>query len=116
MIKLTVPWENLIEEASERKRPKYDEFSVLKGWTVRCLSVEFGARGFPAQLVHQLLSVFGVKGKQKRAIVKNSSEAAERASNHLSIKSREINSLNNYKMIHYRKIDHVHGAIMCSHV
>ena len=47
--------------------------------------------GFLAQPVHYLLSVFGVKGKERRTIVKNISETAERASNWLWIKSGDIN-------------------------
>ena len=96
MIELTVPWEDHIEEANERKRLKYDELRELctsKGWAARCLPVE--VRGFPAQSVHHLLSVFGVKGKERRTVVKNISEAAERASNWLWIKSGEVNWLSN---------------------
>ena len=52
-------------------------------------------RGFPAQSVHHLLSVFGIKGKERRTVVKNISEAAERASNWLWIKSGEVNWLSN---------------------
>ena len=77
MIELTVLWEDHIEEANERKRLKYDELRELctsKGWAARCLPVEVGVRGFPAQLVHHLSS----EGK-------NISEAAERASNWLWI-------------------------------
>ena len=74
MIELTVPWEDHIEEANERKILKYDELRELctsKGWALRCLPVVAGVRGFPAQLVHHLLSVFGVKGTERRTIVKN---------------------------------------------
>ena len=84
MIELTVPWEDFIEEANERKRLKYDELRGLctnKGWAARCLPVEVGVRGFPAQSVQHLLSVFGVEGNERRTVVKNISEAAERASN-----------------------------------
>ena len=98
MIELTVPLEDLIDGANERKRLKYDELRELcisNGWTTRCIPVEVGARGFPAQSVHHLLSVLDVKGKQRRTIVKNISEAAERASNWLWIKSGDINWLNN---------------------
>ena len=97
MIELTVPpWEDHIDEANERKRLKSDELRELcisNGWTTRCIPVEVGARGFPAQSVHD--SVLDVKGKQRRTIVKNISEAAERASNWLWIKSGDINWLNN---------------------
>ena len=98
MIELTLPWEDHIEEANRRKRLKYDELRELctsKGWATRCLPVEFGVRSFPAQSVHHLLSVFGVKGKERRTIVKNISEAAERASYWLWIKSDEVNWLSN---------------------
>ena len=73
MSELTVPWEDHIEEANERKRLKYDKLGELctsKGWAARCLPVEVGVRGFPAQSVHYLLSVFGVKGQLLRISVK----------------------------------------------
>ena len=57
--------------------------------------MEVGVRGFPAQSVHHLLSVLGVKGKERSTIVKNISEAAERASNWLWIKSGQVNWLSN---------------------
>ena len=59
----------------------------------KSIPVEFGARGFPAPSVHHLLSVLGVKGKQRKIIVKNISEAAERASKWLSIKCGDVNWL-----------------------
>ena len=98
MIEPTVIREDHIEEANERKRLKYDELRELctsKGWAARCLPVEVGVRGFSAQSVHHLLSVFGVKGKERRTIVKNISEAAARASSWLWIKSAEVNWLSN---------------------
>ena len=55
--------------------------------------MEVSVRGFPAQSFHHLISVFGVKAKERRTIVKNISETAERASNWLWIKSGEINWL-----------------------
>ena len=66
MIELTVPWKDQIEEVNERKRLKYDKLRELctsKRWAARCLPVEVGVRGFPAQSVHHLLSV---KGKRKK--------------------------------------------------
>ena len=92
-----MPWEDHIKEVNERKRLKYDELRELcisKGWAVRCLPVEIGVRGFLDELVHHLLSVFGVKGKE-RIIVENISEAAERASNWLWIDNGEVNWLSN---------------------
>ena len=52
--------------------------------------MEVGVRGFPAQSVHHFFSVFGVKGKESRTIIKNISEAAERAFNWFWIQSGEI--------------------------
>ena len=52
MIELTVPWEERIEDAYERKKAKYQELveeSKDKGWKVWCLPVEVGCRGFPGQ-------------------------------------------------------------------
>ena len=54
MIELTVPWEERIEEAYERKLAKYQELVEdchRKGWKACCLPVEVGARGFAGQSV-----------------------------------------------------------------
>lgn len=46
---LTVPWEERIEEANERKQSKYKEMVEecrKVGWKARCKPIEVGCRGF----------------------------------------------------------------------
>ena len=52
LVELTVPWEERIEEAYERKRNKYQDLVAdcqQRGWRVWCLPVEVGCRGFVGQ-------------------------------------------------------------------
>ena len=52
LVELTVPWEERIEEAYERKRNKYQDLVTdcqQRGWRVWCLPVEVGCRGFVGQ-------------------------------------------------------------------
>lgn len=52
LLELTVPWEDCIEEASERKRAKYTELVEecrSNGWRARCEPIEVGCRGFIGQ-------------------------------------------------------------------
>jgi hypothetical protein len=49
VIELTVPWEEHIEEANERKRSKYQQLVEdyqQNGWKTRCMPVDVGCRGF----------------------------------------------------------------------
>ncbi|KAK7901244.1 hypothetical protein WMY93_018013 [Mugilogobius chulae] len=53
MIELTVPWEERMEEANERKRDKYEELKSNcqnRGWRAKCWPVEVGCRGFVGDL------------------------------------------------------------------
>lgn len=45
LLELTVPWEERMEEAQERKRGKYEELLEAcrgNGWKTRCMPVEVG--------------------------------------------------------------------------
>ncbi|XP_063050368.1 uncharacterized protein LOC134445223 [Engraulis encrasicolus] len=89
LLELTVPWEDRIEEAFERKKAKYLELvddCRLKGWRARCEPIEVGCRGFPGQSLHRSLRLLGIRGAQERKATRNICEAAERASRWLWIK------------------------------
>ncbi|KAK7913726.1 hypothetical protein WMY93_013937 [Mugilogobius chulae] len=56
LLELTVPWEDRIEEAFERKRAKYRELvnqCRSQGWQARCNPIEVGCRGFAGQGVRK---------------------------------------------------------------
>jgi len=70
LVELTVPWEERIDEANERKRSKYQEladFCREKGFSTWVFPVEVGCRGFPAQSVWKALGVLGKKGKTMKS-------------------------------------------------
>lgn len=82
ILELTVPWEDRIEEAHERKRAKYAELSSEcrnNGWKVRCEPVEVGCRGFAGHSLLRTLKLLGVRGLLLRKATRNILEAAERA-------------------------------------
>ncbi|XP_062848878.1 ankyrin repeat domain-containing protein 26 isoform X2 [Trichomycterus rosablanca] len=89
LVELTVPWEDRVEEANERKRAKYSELVAecrSKGWKARCEPVEVGCRGFAGQSLPHTLKLLGVKGQLCRKAIRNIIEAAEKASRWLWIR------------------------------
>lgn len=89
LLELTVPWEDRIEEANERKRARYTDLVAecwSNGWRARCEPVEVGCRGFAGHSLQRTLKLLGVKGLQCRRATKNILEAAEKASRWLWIR------------------------------
>ena len=92
LLELTVPWEDRIEEANERKRAKYMELISecrSNGWKARCEPVEIGCRGFAGRSLQRVLKLLGAGGMQTRRATKNILEAAEKASRWLWIRRGE---------------------------
>ncbi len=89
MLELTVPWEERIEEANERKRAKYQELVEEcreRGWRTFYEPIEVGCRGFAGRSLCKVLSRLGVTGVAKRRAIQSASEAAEKATRWLWIK------------------------------
>lgn len=89
IVELTVPWEDSMEEAFERKHLRYSDLAAearQRGWNTEVRPVEVGCRGFVGTSTTKLLRDLGVKGKNLRAAVKAASEAAERSSQWLWVK------------------------------
>ncbi|XP_073731592.1 uncharacterized protein [Misgurnus anguillicaudatus] len=89
LLELTVPWEDRMEEAFERKRAKYEELAAerrSRGWRTRCYPIEVGCRGFVGQSLIRALKMLGVKGLHSRKAIKNITDVAEKASRWLWIK------------------------------
>lgn len=83
VIELTVPWEERIEEAHERKFLKYSDLQAdckAKGWKSHCFPVEVGCRGFAGQSVWKLFSALGIYGKIRKSAIKDACESAAKAS------------------------------------
>ena len=56
LLELTVPWEERIEDAQERKREKYQELVEdcrRNGWRTRCMPVEVGSQGFASHSLNK---------------------------------------------------------------
>ena len=69
LLELTVPWEDRMEEAFERKRAKCEELAGecrSRGWRTRCNPIEVGCRGFIGQSLIRALKMLGVKGLHNR--------------------------------------------------
>ncbi|XP_056127556.1 uncharacterized protein LOC130105540 [Rhinichthys klamathensis goyatoka] len=82
LLELTVPWEDRMEEAQERKRAKYADLVAecrRNGWKARCEPVEVGCRGFAGQSLHRVLGLLGICGLHRQRAIKNILEAAEKA-------------------------------------
>lgn len=93
LVELTVPWEDRMEEAFERKKAKYLELVEAcrgSGWRARCEPIEVGCRGFLSQSVYRAFRLLGIRGLRERRATKNISEAAEKASRWLWIKRGEV--------------------------
>ena len=96
LIELTVPYEERVDEAHERKRLKYQELVEQcqdKEWKTWCFPVEVGCRGFPAQSVWRTLGRLGIIGRERKNIVKETGVQAEKASLWIWCKREEHKSL-----------------------
>ena len=93
IIELTVPWEEAIDEAYERKRLRYSDLAAQaeeRGWTVLVRPVEVGCRGFVANSTIRLLKEVGVRGQAQRRTIKELATAAERSSHWLWLRRKEM--------------------------
>ena len=89
IIELTVPWEDSIEEAHERKKLRYSNLAAEaedRGWKVRVRPVEVGCRGFVASSTAKLLREVGVRGRAHRQAIKELANTTERTSHWLWLK------------------------------
>ncbi len=92
LIELTVPWEEGLEAAYERKKAKYADLVTEcreSGWSVRLYPVEVGARGFVGRSSSCLLQVLELWRATLSRSTKELSEEAEKASNWLWLKRRD---------------------------
>ena len=83
MLELTVPWEERVEEANERKRLKYQDLVAdcqNNGYRTWCFPVEVGCRGFAAQSLWRALGSLGINGLERKRTIGEVCRAAENAS------------------------------------
>ncbi|XP_069107365.1 uncharacterized protein [Argopecten irradians] len=92
LVELTVPWEDRMEEANERKQQKYQQLveeCQHRGWKTWCLPIEVGCRGFPGQSLWRALRLLGVTGADRRNLIAAVSRQAEVASSWIWRKREE---------------------------
>ena len=80
---LTVPWEDNIQEAYERKYTKYTELKAVclnRGWKATCYPFEIGCRGFVATTFQKWLRDLGFSRREVTRLSKKAAEAAETGS------------------------------------
>ncbi|KAK0145090.1 hypothetical protein N1851_016010 [Merluccius polli] len=83
LLELTVPWEDRLEEAFERKLSKYARLVSdchQAGWRARCFPVEVGCRGFAARSLARAFSTLGIEGERKRRAIRSITERGGRMS------------------------------------
>ena len=91
LIELTVPWEEGIEAAFERKKTKYSDLAAEcreAGWKTTIYPVEVGCRGFVGQSTTRLLRDAGVTGGKLKKATKELAEEAEKGSFWLWLRRR----------------------------
>ncbi|KAJ8339289.1 hypothetical protein SKAU_G00360750 [Synaphobranchus kaupii] len=83
LVELTVPWEEGVEAAHERKRAKYADLVAEcreGGWSARLYPVEVGARGFVGGSTTCLLKDLGLRGRALSKATREIAEEVEKAS------------------------------------
>ena len=93
LAELTVPWEDNMEEAYERKKCKYEPLRNScedRGWTCQVFPLEVGCRGFGGRSTISFLSKLGLGSRSVRSTSKRLQSTAERASMWIWTKSRNL--------------------------
>lgn len=83
MVELTVPWEEGMEAAFERKKEKYTDLTAVcsqAGWRAVTYPVEVGCRGYTGTSTQWLLRSLGITGSKLRKALKDLAEEAEQGS------------------------------------
>lgn len=82
MIELTVPCEDWIDKAFERKLARYqallDDCRRLR-WRAHCHPVEEGCKGFDSCPVYRVCTLFGMRGPLRGTAIRTATGAAGRA-------------------------------------
>lgn len=92
-IELTVPWEDSVEEAYERKKLKYADLAAeaeQRGWKARVCPVEVGCRGFIARSTLSLLGELGISGRSLQQVINQLSEEALKGSQWIWLRRNDV--------------------------
>lgn len=83
MVELTVPWEERIDAAFERKKERYSDLAAEcrpAGWKATVFPAEVGCRGFAGTSTLRLMTSLGITGSKLRKALKDLAEEAEQGS------------------------------------
>ena len=83
LVELTVPWEQNIQEAYERKKARYADLVAEcqeKGWKATTYPVEIGCRGYAGLSTNRFLRDIGFTAAKVKKVLKDLSEEAEEGS------------------------------------
>ena len=92
LVELTVPHEDNISAANERKDKRYDALvseCEEAGWRATHFPVEIGCRGFVATSVRRWMRVAGIGVKKGKVMTKALQETAEKASHWIWLKRND---------------------------
>ena len=92
LVELTVPWEDHLEEAFERKKTKYETLRAdceTNGWHCNVVPVEIGCRGYTAKSLSRYLRGIVLKGITHNKTIEELEAAAETASSWIWQASRQ---------------------------
>lgn len=93
LLELTVPWEDRMDEANERKRAMYSE--LLKecwsnSWRTRCQPIKVGCRGFVGQSLCRAYKMLGMTRARQRRAIQLATDTAEAVLRWLWIRRGEV--------------------------
>ena len=92
VVELTVPWEENMDEAFERKKLRYKNLRMEcedKGWACQVMPIEVGCRGFIGRTTTSYLTRLGLTNRARRRATQQLQTAAERASSWIWSKARK---------------------------
>ena len=92
IVELTVPWEENMEEAFERKKLRYENLRMEcedKGWARQVMPIEVGCCGFIGRTTTSYLTRLGLTNRARRRATQQLQTAAERASSWIWSKVRK---------------------------
>ena len=92
IVELTVPWEERLQVAHERKRLKYQDLvdnARRNGWNTTLFAIEVGTRGFPSASLQKFLSALGLQPRTSKRALKSVAAVAESSSRWLWIRRGE---------------------------
>ena len=97
VLELTVPWEDNIKQAEQRKQERYEELIETceeSGWQVEYYHLAVGARGFIGRtLINLLKHRFRLTPSELRQVTTEAQQAVEKASLWIWLKREDFSLL-----------------------